>query len=105
MLSGPMSTPTPSTPKAGPHCQGEVAAVPPPSACRTSKTKPAAPGEMRVVVWQSITPGFFRALRIPLLKGRLLTAQDGPDAPLVIVISQSMGHRIWPNQDPLGKRI
>jgi putative ABC transport system permease protein len=66
---------------------------------------PAAPGEMRGAVWQSITPGFFRALRIPLLKGRVLTAQDGPDAPLAIVISQSMAHRIWPNQDPVGKRI
>jgi len=66
---------------------------------------PAAPGEMRVAVWQSITPGFFRALRIPLLKGRLLAAQDGPDAPLAIVISQSMAHRIWGSQDPVGKRI
>jgi putative ABC transport system permease protein len=66
---------------------------------------PAAPGELRVAVWESITPGFFRALRIPLLEGRLLTAQDGPDAPLAIVISQSMAHRIWANQDPVGKRI
>jgi putative ABC transport system permease protein len=66
---------------------------------------PAAPGEMRGAVWQSLTPGFFRALRIPLREGRLLTAQDGPDAPLVIVISRSLAHRIWPNQDPLGKRI
>ena len=66
---------------------------------------PAAPGELRVVVWESISPGFFRALRIPLLEGRLLTAQDGPDAPLVIVISQSMAHRIWASQDPVGKRI
>jgi putative ABC transport system permease protein len=66
---------------------------------------PAAPGEMRTAVRQSVTPGFFQALRIPLLKGRLLTARDSPDAPLVIVISQSMAHRIWPNLDPLGKRI
>ncbi len=66
---------------------------------------PAAPGEMRAAVWQSVSPGFFRALRIPLLKGRLLTAQDGPDAPLAIVISQSMARRIWESQDPVGKRI
>jgi putative ABC transport system permease protein len=65
----------------------------------------AAPGEMRVAVWQSVSPDFFRALRIPLLEGRLLTAQDGPDTPLVIVISQSLAHRIWPKQDPLGKHI
>jgi putative ABC transport system permease protein len=66
---------------------------------------PAAPGEMRVAAWQSISPGFFRALRIPLLEGRLLTAQDGPDSPLAIVISQSMAHRIWGSQDPVGKRV
>jgi putative ABC transport system permease protein len=66
---------------------------------------PAAPGELRAAVWQSITPGFFRALRIPLLEGRLITAQDGPDAALAIVISQSMAHRIWGSQDPVGKRI
>jgi putative ABC transport system permease protein len=66
---------------------------------------PAAPGEMRVAVWQSISPGLFRALRIPLLKGRLITAEDGPDAPPAVVISQSMAHRIWGSQDPVGKRI
>jgi putative ABC transport system permease protein len=66
---------------------------------------PAAPGEMRTAVWQSVTPDFFRALRIPLLKGRLLTAQDGPDAELTLVVSQSLANRIWPNQDPAGKRI
>jgi putative ABC transport system permease protein len=66
---------------------------------------PAAPGEMRVAVWQSVSPDFFRALRIPLLKGRLLTAQDGPNAELSLVVSQSLANRIWPNQDPVGKRI
>jgi putative ABC transport system permease protein len=66
---------------------------------------PATPGEMRVAVSQSITPDFFRALRIPLLKGRLLTTQDGPDAVPVMVISQSLARRIWPRQDPLGKRL
>ena len=66
---------------------------------------PAAPGEMRVAVWQSISPDFFRALRIPLVEGRLLTAHDGPNAPLSLVVSQSMANRIWPHQDPVGKRI
>jgi putative ABC transport system permease protein len=56
-------------------------------------------------VWQSVTPDFFRTLHIPLLKGRLLTAQDGPNAELTLVVSQSLANRIWPNQDPIGKRI
>jgi len=66
---------------------------------------PAAPGEMRVALWQPITPDFFRVLRIPLVRGRFLTTQDGPNAPLTLVVSQSMANRIWPAQDPLGKRI
>jgi putative ABC transport system permease protein len=66
---------------------------------------PAAPGEMRLAVSQSITGDFFRTLHVPLLKGRFLTSQDGPDANPVIVISQSLAHRIWPHQDPLGKRM
>ena len=60
---------------------------------------------MRVAVSQSVTPDFFRALRIPLLRGRLLSGQDGPDSPPSVVVSQSMANRIWRGQDPVGKRI
>jgi putative ABC transport system permease protein len=66
---------------------------------------PAAPGELRLTVSQSVSPNFFRALRVPLLNGRVLTAQDGPQAPLAVVISESMARRNWPDQDPVGKRI
>ena len=66
---------------------------------------PAAPGEMRVAVSQSVTPDFFHALRIRLLSGRLLSGQDGPDSPPSVVVSQSMANRIWTDQDPVGKRI
>jgi putative ABC transport system permease protein len=66
---------------------------------------PAAPGEMRTSVMQSVSPDFFRALRIALMRGRLLTGQDGPSAPPSVVVSQSMANRIWRGQDPVGKRI
>jgi putative ABC transport system permease protein len=66
---------------------------------------PAAPGELRLTVTQSITPDLFRALRVPLLKGRVFTAQDGPDAAPVAIVSQSMARRVWPGQDPVGKRL
>ncbi len=66
---------------------------------------PAAPGEMRTAVMQSVSPDFFRALRIPLVRGRLFTSQDGPNAPLGVVVSQSMANRIWAGQNPVGKRI
>jgi len=66
---------------------------------------PLAPGELRTTVEQSITPDFFKTLRIPLVRGRFLSPQDGADAPLAIVISEGLARRIWPDQDPLGKHM
>ena len=60
---------------------------------------------MRVTVAQSISPDLFRALRVPLLKGRVVTAQDGRDAPPVVVVSQRLARRIWGDQEPIGKRL
>jgi putative ABC transport system permease protein len=66
---------------------------------------PAAPGEMRVAISQAVTPDFLRTLRLPLLNGRGFTLEDGGDAPPVALISRSLARRIWPDQDPVGKRI
>ena len=66
---------------------------------------PAAPGEQRVAVSQSTTPGFFRALKIPFVEGRAFTSKDGPQAPPVAVISASLAKRIWPGESAIGKRI
>ncbi|HKG95934.1 MAG TPA: ABC transporter permease [Gemmatimonadaceae bacterium] len=52
-----------------------------------------------------VTPGFFRAMGIPLLRGRDFTAADGRDAPRVTVVSESFAARFWPNADALGKRL
>jgi hypothetical protein len=49
--------------------------------------------------------GYFQALGIPLLKGRLFNAGDGPDAPHVAVITESVVRQKWPNQDPIGQTI
>jgi putative ABC transport system permease protein len=66
---------------------------------------PLSPGERRSVISQIVTPGFFPALRVPLRQGRLLSSQDGPDAPPVAVISESMARQNWPKQNPLGKHF
>ena len=50
-------------------------------------------------------PGYFQSVRQPLLQGRDFLESDGPDAPLVCIISQSIGKRFWPNESPIGKRI
>lgn len=49
--------------------------------------------------------GYFEAMGIPLLQGRLFAGDDRPDSPHVAVISQSLARRVWPGQDPLGQRI
>jgi len=49
--------------------------------------------------------GYFKALGIPLLLGRSFDERDGPDAPHVAVVSQSMARATWPGQDPLGRAI
>ncbi|MFZ0861401.1 MAG: ABC transporter permease [Candidatus Sulfotelmatobacter sp.] len=49
--------------------------------------------------------GYFRALGIPLLQGRLFDDRDTMDAPHVAVISQSLAREKWPEQDPIGRTI
>jgi predicted permease len=48
---------------------------------------------------------YFHTLGIPLLEGRLFTPEDGANAPLVTIVSQSMAKHSWPDQSALGKRI
>ena len=55
--------------------------------------------------WRSVTPGFFRALGIPLRKGRLFSAEDREGAEKVVVINETMARSLWPGEDPIGKRI
>jgi len=49
--------------------------------------------------------GYFAAMGIPLLRGRLFDRSDTVNSPHVAVISQSLAQRYWPHEDPLGQRI
>ena len=55
--------------------------------------------------WRTVTPGFFRAMGLRLLKGRLLDARDTADAPDVVVVTDSLAARTWPGEDPLGRQL
>ncbi len=55
--------------------------------------------------YDEITPGYFHTMGIPILAGRDLTARDDQHSPPVLVVSRSFARRIWPGEDPIGKRI
>jgi predicted permease len=64
------------------------------------------PGERFINAdWRIVAGHYFETMQIPLLKGRLFNDQDTPDKPLVGVVDEFMAQQIWPNQDPLGKRL
>jgi putative ABC transport system permease protein len=54
-----------------------------------------------------VTEDYFRALRIPLLKGRWFERSEdrAEDAPKKVVINEVMAQKLWPDQDPIGKRV
>ena len=52
-----------------------------------------------------VSADYFRALEMPLLKGRFFNAADKLDAPGVVMINQALAHKYWPNDNPIGKRI
>jgi putative ABC transport system permease protein len=54
---------------------------------------------------RGITPGYFRTLAIPLMRGRAFTPADRTGSHPVVVINDAMRRKFWPDQDPLGQQI
>jgi putative ABC transport system permease protein len=52
-----------------------------------------------------VSPGYFRAMGIPLLQGRDFTAQDRRDKPRVVIINQELARRHFPGQNPIGRQL
>jgi predicted permease len=52
-----------------------------------------------------VTPDYLKVLRVPLLRGRHLTAFDRASAPLVVLVNDAAARKYWPGQDALGQRI
>ena len=54
----------------------------------------------------SVVPGYFEAMRIPVIRGRTLAESDlAPGASPVVVINEEMARRYWPGQEPIGRRF
>jgi putative ABC transport system permease protein len=54
---------------------------------------------------QGVSPDYFRAMSIPVLRGRAFTESDALKSPGVAVLPESLAKRCFPNEDPIGKRI
>ena len=54
--------------------------------------------------WREITPGYFETMGIPLLRGRIFTDQDELMPGTGVIVSQALAERLWPGEDPLGRR-
>jgi predicted permease len=57
------------------------------------------------VQWRAVGPAYFETLRIPLLRGRAFTEQDGASGPPVVIIDELFARKYFPGEDPIGKRI
>ncbi|HSO74988.1 MAG TPA: ABC transporter permease [Blastocatellia bacterium] len=69
------------------------------------ETRPKPRGEEISVDLYIATPGYLRAMEIPLLEGRTLTEQDVEASPFVALVNKTMAEELWPNDDAIGKRI
>ncbi len=52
-----------------------------------------------------VSRNYFETMGIRLLRGRLFTATDAPESAPVVVINETLARRIWPGEDPIGKRL
>jgi putative ABC transport system permease protein len=62
-------------------------------------------GKNPIMQLNTVSPGYFRTVRLALLAGRDLGDQDNPDAPPVVVVNQTLAQREWPATSAIGQRI
>ena len=65
----------------------------------------ADPAQRPGADFRTVTPGYFKALKIGLLGGRDFSALDTKDSARVAIVSETMARRYWPGEDPIGKRF
>ncbi|HLX76973.1 MAG TPA: ABC transporter permease [Terriglobales bacterium] len=67
--------------------------------------KPASVNDMAWSLLYVVQPAYFQVMKVPLLRGRLLTAEDNEHATPVALVDEDLAHRYFPHTDPLGKHI
>ncbi len=71
----------------------------------TIENRPLPAGQTLVADFRRISPAYPNTMGIALLQGRMLSGRDVSGAPLVILIDETLAHRYWPGQNPLGRRM
>jgi predicted permease len=64
-----------------------------------------AEGTGGTVVWRWVTPAYFHALSIPILRGRGFSEGDRDSTDHFMIVSQSLAHYMFPNEDPIGRHV
>ena len=54
---------------------------------------------------REVSPDYLKVLRVPLVRGRMLTAQDQDGALDVVLINETAARKYWPGADPIGQRV
>jgi putative ABC transport system permease protein len=67
--------------------------------------RPPAGRAKPLVMFDSVTPDYFRTMRVDLRRGRAFRDTDQEGAPRVAIVNEAMARQLWPNQDPQGKRF
>jgi putative ABC transport system permease protein len=73
------------------------------SSFKIEEHPPLPPAERLKAGVRTISPEYFRALGIRLVKGRLLAESDNQDAPKAMLINETLARRYFPDEDPIGK--
>lgn len=64
-----------------------------------------APGEAPDVIWKVVTPGYFRTVGLPVLRGRGFVDADRGTSQPVAVVNAALAALLWPDGDPIGARV
>ena len=63
------------------------------------------PGHSPNAVYRLVTPGYFQAMKLPILRGRDISDADTANSPGVVIINEQAARKYWPGEEPIGKQI